>query len=168
MTLYEIILHSITIITIIFQAYLFYLIRYKSPKSMQNYKFYLNYFTFWDLLFTILMGSFLQPEPTGFLMSFHIFGISSWIGPRAEIFTASAIFYTGFNLFLAQDYCLLFRYASLHGKRLHDLFSSNKMKVLLFIVSQIIGLIIFFTFYSILIPPEVNLSFFFKFKLSTV
>lgn len=87
-------------------------------------------------------------------MTFHVYGISSWIGPKAEIITAAAVFYTGANVFLSQDYCLLFRYSALLNKRLNNLFATNYTKLLLFMFSQIFSSGVFIFAYNTLVPPE--------------
>lgn len=91
-------------------------------------------------------------------MSFRVYGLSALIGPRAEIITGCGVFYAGANMFLSQDFCLLYRFASIHGQRMNDLFSSTKIKVFLFIFGQLISLLIFTFAHSILVPPEVILT----------
>jgi hypothetical protein len=105
------------------------------------------------------------------MMTFKFYGISTWIGPRAEMlsvsleiwsnflvkkFQVAAMFYFGVNIFLSQDFCLLYRYtAILESNRWHEIFVTKRMKFFLFVIAQCLSIAVFCFIYMLMVPPEV-------------
>jgi hypothetical protein len=82
---YQIIFHSTTAITLLVQIYATYLIITNSPKNMSSYRPFLLLFRLWDIIFTILYGVFLVPDPVGRLLSTRARGIATYISHEAEL-----------------------------------------------------------------------------------
>jgi uncharacterized membrane protein len=94
---YSIYLHSITLLTVLLQSFVFYLVLKKSPRNMKHYRFYLNYFTFWDLMLAFFMGSVLQPESLGPLLV-RPNGLVSMLEPKYQVIAVSFLdFERNFN-----------------------------------------------------------------------
>jgi hypothetical protein len=101
---YEFILHAITCITICIQLYVIYVIYLRSPKNMKEYRFFLITFTVWDLIFTLILGVLLQPDPVGRLLSARMRGLSGYFGNEAQLLTVGCLYQTPIKLFFA-DLC---------------------------------------------------------------
>lgn len=49
---YSFIMSCIMVLTLLIQLYVFFLVQFKSPESMSEFRYFLNIITFWDMLFT--------------------------------------------------------------------------------------------------------------------
>lgn len=49
---FSFVLYFVTAFTLTVQCYVFFLVQFKSPAPMAEYRHFLNNFTFWDTLFT--------------------------------------------------------------------------------------------------------------------
>jgi hypothetical protein len=88
---YEILLTGISTFTVCLQLYLFYLVQRKSPRNMKGYRFFLNMFIFWDLIFSVLLGIFLQPSVVPPYAATTVQGVSKYFGKEAGMITVSLI-----------------------------------------------------------------------------
>ncbi len=69
------VMFSITVITLCFQFYIAYLIKYQSNKAMREYRFYLALLLFWEFLFTFEFWIIWQPVPIHPLLGALVTGI---------------------------------------------------------------------------------------------
>lgn len=88
-TSYEFALLSVTLITVAIQFYVVFLVQWKSPKTMADYRYFLNLFTIWDLILSVMMGIFIQPMPITPLTACAIRGIATYFGAYASLIIVS-------------------------------------------------------------------------------
>lgn len=62
------------------------------------------------------MGGIVQPDPIG-SMSFRVYGLASWLGPKAEMFSVSSGFVDNFNFQSLGSCHFLLRSKRLLGSR---------------------------------------------------
>ncbi|KAI6236325.1 hypothetical protein M3Y95_00145300 [Aphelenchoides besseyi] len=141
---YERCLLTITIIAATSQFYVIFLIQKKSPKSMM-----------WDFLFTLVMGLGLQSYPIVPLLGGSTRGLAGYFGEfSARLVEASAL-YTGSQVIISQDYCLIFRCILIRAnKKTHDVYVSWPSRIFWFLVHQAIALPIGFGFYLTFLPKD--------------
>jgi hypothetical protein len=82
------------VITMALQLYILFLIYFKSPDPMKNYRFFLYYLTFWDLILTTSFGVCFQPIPIAPISAVIIKGVSAYFGHKFSIITVSFLMYS--------------------------------------------------------------------------
>jgi hypothetical protein len=82
---YQVIFHITTVITVIVQGYAIFAVQTQSPTNLKKYRPFLNFFSLWDIMFTIFYGIFLVPDPIGSRLMCRSRGISVFIGPEAQL-----------------------------------------------------------------------------------
>ncbi|KAI6170920.1 hypothetical protein M3Y97_01104800 [Aphelenchoides bicaudatus] len=129
---HEISLFAITLITLLLQVYVIYMITFQTPNNMRDYLYFLLLLTVIDLLFTIVVGIYLQPSPLPFL-AVQAKGVCSYFSEFACVVGASASLALGACTLMIQIYCLMYRCAVLfRTKRIYRLFVSIPAKVFFF------------------------------------
>lgn len=79
---YEMLLVFITVITLLLQCYVFFIVQFKSPLCMQSYRYYLNIVIIYDMLFSVFFGIILQPYPINLSVLVGIRGVAYYFGYR--------------------------------------------------------------------------------------
>lgn len=109
------------------------------------------------MLFTLILGVFLQPDPIGKGISVRVLGISRLFDDTAQVICICMLLYSALNVLLSQVYCLIYRFSAIHeSKRFQQFFVSGKAKFLCFIVGQVLSIGIGFLGYHVFVKPEVN------------
>ncbi|KAI6219046.1 hypothetical protein M3Y95_01125200 [Aphelenchoides besseyi] len=147
-TTYEILLLLLTILTVVLQIYIIFLTRYKLPKSMENYRFFLYVFTFWDLVFTFTFGILVVPYPLAPVLAADIRGVAGLLSFESAKVAVSALITLGANVIHSQFWCLCYRFvAVLPNKSYQQAFCSVKWKLFVILVSQCVTVSIGVGFY---------------------
>jgi hypothetical protein len=153
----EVLLTCVTIFSVLLQFYLAYIIRAKSPKNMESYKFFLYLTLIWDIAFTINYGLFFQP----FAMALHIMagvrGLAYYFGHLGSTISFCFIFYSAANLGLSQLFSLCYRYALLHDNpQVFRQFQTFKVHALYICISQGYSVYLSYLAYDTVSPPNVS------------
>ncbi|KAI6197658.1 hypothetical protein M3Y94_01251000 [Aphelenchoides besseyi] len=139
-TTFEYLQLTVTIIALLLQAYIIYLISVATPKTMNNYKYFLVFFTAWDLLFSLFTGLLMIPIPAEPLMGVVVRGLAFYIGPLISSLTPALCIYAGTMVLLSQNYCLVYRFTILlPNQKIHERFLSIKCKFWCFLGFQILA-----------------------------
>ncbi|KAH7700080.1 hypothetical protein AAVH_32804, partial [Aphelenchoides avenae] len=77
---YDTSLITLLVLTTIGQCYLIWVVVTKSPKSMSEYRYFLCLCTFWDMVFTIIVGGFIHPDPIFPANAAHVAGLGALFG----------------------------------------------------------------------------------------
>ncbi|KAI6172715.1 hypothetical protein M3Y98_01004200 [Aphelenchoides besseyi] len=129
-TTFEYLQLTVTVIALLLQAYIIYLISTATPKSMHNYKYFLVFFTAWDMLFSVFTGLLMIPIPAEPLIGIVVRGIAFYMGPLVSSFT----------VLLSQNYCLVYRFTILlPNQKIHERFLSLKCKFLCLLGFEILA-----------------------------
>jgi hypothetical protein len=124
---------------------------------MKPYRFFLNYFTIWDLCFTVILGFVLQPDPIGKNASVRLYGIASYLGPTIQMISVGFLIYITLNVLLSQLYCLIYRYSAVHDdKSFQQFFLSVKAKVVCIVFGQLFSISLAILGYHVFVKPEVG------------
>ncbi|KAI6175031.1 hypothetical protein M3Y97_00986900 [Aphelenchoides bicaudatus] len=153
-TVYGFFLTLITLVTTILQCYVFYLIKYESPRKIGDYRFFLYMFTAFDLIFTTLLGFFLQPSIISNAAA-KIEGLLKYVDVEVSVITVALIFYSGAVIIAYQTMSVIYRYSLLHGnKTFKNILMSNYSKVIFGVIIQILAALIGFFVYRMFLPKE--------------
>lgn len=82
---FETVLVYISVIALLFQFYVLYLIQTKSHGGIQNYKYFLNSTIIWDIVFTFLYGIAFRATPV--LRIFSVCGLAHYFGHMGTVVT---------------------------------------------------------------------------------
>ncbi|KAI6170843.1 Na+ channel domain containing protein [Aphelenchoides bicaudatus] len=154
--LYVGILDGVTIFTFIVQAYVFYLVQFKSPKSMKEYRYFLNTFTIWDMIFTIAASTSLAPNSVQGIFGAEVAGWGRSFRPELQLFCLGFGFYSAALVIMSQDYCLIYRFTVVWlDKRVHEFFMSTPSKIGWFVFQQSIAIFLgTFSYFACVQPNE--------------
>ncbi|KAI6198762.1 hypothetical protein M3Y96_00553800 [Aphelenchoides besseyi] len=148
-TKYEILLLLLTVLTLLLQIYIIFLTRYKLPKTMENYRFFLYVFTFWDLVFELTFGIVVVPFPLAPIFAADVRGVAGLLSFEFAKVAVSALITFGANVIQSQFWCLCYRFvAVLPNKSYQTWFCSAKCKLIFFLVGQCITVSLGFGFYQ--------------------
>ncbi|KAI6226524.1 hypothetical protein M3Y99_01283000 [Aphelenchoides fujianensis] len=110
---YEFALLGITIVTVAAQLYVAFLLRFKTPPTMRDYRYFLVLFTLWDGLFTVWVGLVVQPVPIEGIVAVTLRGLANYFQAFwCRVLVAGSVFF-GVNVVLAQNLCALHRFLAL-------------------------------------------------------
>ncbi|KAI6222263.1 hypothetical protein M3Y95_00966400 [Aphelenchoides besseyi] len=154
-TLFEYILCAITAVTVLLQFYVIFLVQNKSPRTMHEYRYFLNMFTIWDISFTVIMGFLFVPVPITPRVAATVRGFASYFGDVGARLTFAASMIAGSHVMLSQIHCLVYRFTSIQmDKKFHHMFMSLPSKTVLMVLNQLIALALGYGFYLTLMPVE--------------
>ncbi|KAI1697229.1 serpentine type 7TM GPCR chemoreceptor srh domain-containing protein [Ditylenchus destructor] len=109
--LYSVILLVITLVSILLQCYVIFMIIRQSPASMSSYRYFLSFISVWDLLFTILLGLGLHPRLMYPASAGKVSGFFKPLGMPGAKVGLCLIVYSSVNVIGSQAYCLIYRLA---------------------------------------------------------
>ncbi|KAI1723855.1 serpentine type 7TM GPCR chemoreceptor srh domain-containing protein [Ditylenchus destructor] len=138
MDLYESMLLTIAVASVTLQTYVIVIVIRVSPPAMATYRYFLCFYTFWDLLFTAVVSFVIMPDPVFPAKAAIIYGPAKYLGQQSANFSMAFGAFIATALVASQDYCLIYRLTVvLEDLRYHRWFLS-KMGYLVF---HFIGLI---------------------------
>ncbi|KAI1709767.1 serpentine type 7TM GPCR chemoreceptor srh domain-containing protein [Ditylenchus destructor] len=153
--LYSVTLLTITIVSILLQCYVFFMIIRQSPTSMSSYRYFLCLISAWDLLFTILLGLGLHPKLMFPISAGKVNGFFKPLGlPGAKIGLCLVV-YSSVNVIASQAYCLIYRLTVvIPNKWIHEYSMKPISKVIMQIIWQALALAYGVNIYWILLSGE--------------
>ncbi|KAI6172670.1 hypothetical protein M3Y98_00999200 [Aphelenchoides besseyi] len=152
-TIYEQLLLIVTLITVALQCFVIWMVQNKTPSNMKDYRYYLNNFTSWDMLFTIILGIIFQPFPTTPIFASSVRGLALYGGIEFSRIMAASAVYGGSTVICAQDLALMYRWAIIYpDRRVHNFFVSKYFKIPWTIFYQTISISLAVAFYLCFIP----------------
>ncbi|KAI6198921.1 hypothetical protein M3Y96_00571800 [Aphelenchoides besseyi] len=156
-TNYEVLLFFLTVLTIILQIYVLFLTRYKLPKSMEHYRFFLYVFTLWDLVFTMSFGFVVAPYPLTPIFACDLRGIGGMFSYEIAQIALSLTFSFGANVIYSQFWCLCYRFvAVLPNKSYQQAFCNVKWKMIFFLCGQCLTILLGVGFFNTLTDEKVR------------
>ncbi|KAH7720398.1 hypothetical protein AAVH_12113 [Aphelenchoides avenae] len=115
----------LTVLSTAVQLYVMWLVVYRSPKSMSEYRFFLCLYTFCDMAFALTLGLAVHPGPleNGY---FYLDGLGALFGVTSAHVSVGISFFAGAAMFMALDYCLIYRTAIImEDQRFYEFFVSK-------------------------------------------
>jgi hypothetical protein len=82
---YDRILNTITVITLVVQFYVLYLVEYESAKSMWEYRYFLKSLMLWDMLFTFGVDTLVAPYTIPNLFAGYFTGLAKYFRPEIQL-----------------------------------------------------------------------------------
>ncbi|KAH7713881.1 hypothetical protein AAVH_18767 [Aphelenchoides avenae] len=101
---YDVTLLTLLVLTTIGQCYVIWVVVKKSPKPMSEYRYFLCLCTGWDMIFTIVVGGVVHPDPIFPARAVNVAGLGALFGgergAKISIYLAG---HTGAAVVLALD-----------------------------------------------------------------
>uniref|UniRef100_A0A7E4VRQ3 Serpentine Receptor, class T n=1 Tax=Panagrellus redivivus TaxID=6233 RepID=A0A7E4VRQ3_PANRE len=114
-------LFAYTVFSVTTQVYTFFVVIFKSPAFMKEYRYFLCTFIFWDIIFNVSVGFFILPTPLfpsyGVIVSGFIENLEPYFGSNVTRAFICIAFWSGADLIQLQDFCLIYRFTALHPNR---------------------------------------------------
>lgn len=184
--IYGFILYCITVLTLIVQCCVLFLVQFRSPKQMNEYRYFLNNFMLWDMLFTsaftcpsarnnlvlVVLGTAIAPYTISYGLACLITGWAKYLSPAFQLFWVSSSssrvlntfqagvgMYSGSLIVMSQGYCLLYRLTVIQiNKNIHRIFMSTPSKIFFVLIQQSLAIPLGVFIYFACVQPEVSSS----------
>ncbi|KAI6223020.1 hypothetical protein M3Y99_01471400 [Aphelenchoides fujianensis] len=130
-SIYECVEVAIAVFTVLINVYIVYLIQFKTPQSMRNYRYFLNWIVISDVLFVLLLA----PDEIEPLIGASMRGLVR-THEQASVVAILTV-YAGVHVVCIEFYALGYRFtAILIDKRYQKVFLSTPGKLVVFLWNQ--------------------------------